>query len=38
MADYESQVVARSTSLSGGYVPQSQLTAQLSVMNSNYGK
>lgn len=30
-------VVARSTALSGGYIPQSQLTAQLNVMNSNYG-
>lgn len=31
-------VVARSSSLSGGYIPQSQLTQQLAVMNSNYGK
>lgn len=31
-------VVARSSALSGGYIPQSQLTQQLAVMNSNYGK
>jgi hypothetical protein len=31
-------VVARSTSLSGGYVPQSQLTAQFNTLNSNYGE
>lgn len=31
-------VVARTTALSGGYIPASQLTAQLSAMNSHYGK
>ncbi len=31
-------VVARSTAASGGYVSQTQLTNQLAVMNSNYGK
>jgi hypothetical protein len=31
-------VVAKSTSLSGGYVPQSQLNSQIAVMNSNYGR
>jgi hypothetical protein len=30
-------VVARSSAASGGYIPQSQLTQQLAVMNSNYG-
>jgi len=30
-------VVAKSTSLSDGYVPESQLTDQLAVLNSNYG-
>jgi hypothetical protein len=29
-------VVAKSTSLSGGYIPTSQLTSQLQVMNDNY--
>ncbi|KAF2790694.1 zincin [Melanomma pulvis-pyrius CBS 109.77] len=29
-------VVAKNTAASGGYIPQSQLTQQLSVMNSNY--
>lgn len=31
-------VVARSTALSGGYVPASQLTNQLAIMNTHYGK
>jgi hypothetical protein len=31
-------VVARSTAASGGYIPQSSLTQQLAVMNSNYGE
>lgn len=31
-------VVARSTALSGGYVPAAQLTRQLAIMNEHYGK
>ena len=31
-------VVAKSTAASGGYIPQSSLTQQLSVMNDNYGE
>ena len=30
-------VVARSTALSGGYVPAAQLTNQLKIMNQHYG-
>jgi hypothetical protein len=31
-------VVARSTALSGGYVPASQITRQIEVMNEHYGE
>jgi hypothetical protein len=30
-------VVAKSTAVSGGYIPQASLTKQLQVMNDNYG-